>query len=449
MGYIYTDQRKHTRKSGEVITTWYHRAYYKNVSGKEVYKPFRCRKDDPKKCNGEFGSKNYCQAYREAEKELNYRGRQKTIDIGNLDALTNADKIQLLEALAIAKQRGTKLTSLVRSLEEAKGDLGQPIKLIHARGIYLTKLEADCEASGSEAHYRKSKSVITQFVSHFRNIEMHQLSVEKIRKWAEEKEEWQNDTKNRAFKTLSSWWNFFNNKGYEVGKFNPFKPADSNRGITGLDYFLVRDQRIDYLKLDEVRKVLKDGLECAYTAAIVVLVMLCGVRTEEACKLTWSDIDLGEDSDEPDIYIPPEKAKKYRPTKEGIVRTAERTISLSPIQVAWLKAAKAAGGLLPVCLGTYNDYKSGKRTWTERTKKTGRGSAGGRPRTRKILAVLPLTVGRMNVLRHTYCSYHLAHFQSVGKTAHTAGNSETMIKQRYANKGLKKGVAKKFWELMP
>ena len=37
--------------------------------------------------------------------------------------------------------------------------------------------------------------------------------------WAEEKEEWQNDTKNRAFKVLSSWWNFFNNKGYEVGKF--------------------------------------------------------------------------------------------------------------------------------------------------------------------------------------------------------------------------------------
>lgn len=81
-------------------------------------------------------------------------------------------------------------------------------------------------------------------------------------------------------------------------------------------------------------------------------------------------------------------------------------------------------------------------------KKTCRGSAGGRPRTRKILAELPLTVGRKNVLRHTYLSYHLAHFQSVGKTAHTAGNSEPIIKQRYADKGLKKGIAKKFWELI-
>ena len=50
---------------------WYHRAYYKNDSGKEVYKSFRCRKANPKKCNGEYGTDNYCQAYREAEKDLN------------------------------------------------------------------------------------------------------------------------------------------------------------------------------------------------------------------------------------------------------------------------------------------------------------------------------------------------------------------------------------------
>lgn len=431
---------------------WYHRAYYKNDSGKEVYKPFRCHKDDPKKCHGNYKLKDghYCQLYREAEKELNFREGEKTIDIANLTDLPDADKVQLLEALAIAKQRGTKLTSLVRSVEEAKGDLGQPIKLKEAMGVYIAKLKADSLASGSEANWLKSRNVITQFVNHFKNIGLHQLKVEKIREWAEGKEGWNYETKNRAFKTLVSWWNFFNNKGYEVGNNNPFSPADSSRGIPGLDYFTVVDDGIDYLNLDEVRKVLKDGLECAYTAVIVVLVMLCGVRTEEACKLEWSDIDLGDDSDDPDIYVPPNKAKKHRRAKDGKQTTAERRIRLSPMQVAWLKKAKAAGGLLPVCNGTYNDYKGGKHQWTERIKKTGRGSAGGRLRTREqIDAVLPSTVGRMNVLRHTYCSYHYAHFEDVGKTAATAGNSEAIIKKRYANKALKKGVAKKFWELLP
>jgi integrase len=445
--FIKAARKTNIKKDGTRVEYWYHRVQ----QDQEVIARFRCRKANPKKCHGNYRSKDghYCQAYRDAEDELNHREGKTAIDIGSLDALSDADRLALLEIRAIAKQRGTPLTSLVWSVKEAKGDLGHPIKLIEAMGIYLAKLEADSKDSGSEANYKKSKSVITQFVNHFKNIELHQLSVEKIRKWAEEKKEWKNDTKNRAFKTLVSWWNFFNNKGYNVGNYNPFKPADPSRGIPGLDYFKVLDERIDYLKLEEVGTVLKDGLECVYTAVIVVLVMLCGVRTEEACKLEWSDIDLGDDSDEPDIYIPHSKAKKYRATKDGIVRTAERTISLSPMQVAWLKKAKAAGGLLPVCNGTYNDYKGGKHQWTERTKKTGRGSAGGRPRTRKIDAVLPLTIGRMNVLRHTYCSYHYAHFESVGKTAATAGNSEQMIKQRYANKGLKKGVARKFWELMP
>ena len=60
---------------------------------------------------------------------MNFKEGKTAIDIGNLDALQDADKVQLLEALAIAKQRGTKLTSLVRSVEEAKGDVGQSIKL--------------------------------------------------------------------------------------------------------------------------------------------------------------------------------------------------------------------------------------------------------------------------------------------------------------------------------
>jgi hypothetical protein len=87
----------------------------------KVVARFRCRKANPKKCNGEYGTDNYCQAYREAEEELNHREGKTAIDIGSLHAMSDAERLALLEVVAIAKQRGTPVTSLVWSIKEAKG----------------------------------------------------------------------------------------------------------------------------------------------------------------------------------------------------------------------------------------------------------------------------------------------------------------------------------------
>jgi len=172
-----------------------------------------------------------------------------------------------------------------------------------------------------------------------------------------------------------------------------------------------------------------------------VLVLFCGVRTQEACRLTMEDIDL--DDEDPQIDIPPEKAKKFRNGK-----TAARYITLTAFQVGWLRAAFEAGGVLPVDPNTYQKHKGGNREYEDKTWTV---SETGQTKTktiRDVPATIPLLKNRPNVLRHTYCSYHLCAFEDIGKTSHYAGNSPTVIKSNYFER-VKPKVAKRFWNIQP
>ena len=446
MGYIRTTSGN--ARNGK--KNWYHRAYYKDEFGNETYTAFRCRKSDPKKCNGKYGSEHYCQAYRDAEKELRDREVNDSTATHKYDALPEEKKIQLLELLKVSEETGVGLGKLMVEAE-AKSENREKIKLNEARKIYFKKLAQDTAATGSNANEKKSKSIVNPFVDHFGNKrEMHTLTIPEIREWAESKTQWSNQYKNRAFKNLVTFWNYFKNQNYLLPDKNPFSPADPKMQKPGLQYFKVVTKGKDFLSLSDARNVLKNALSCTYTAAVTILVMLCGLRVEEACKLTWDDIDLGEDSDEPDIYISPNVAKKHRAKSDGRVDTAERTIPLSPMQVEWLRAAKEAGAFLPVHIDTFYTYKTGKHP--SRTAK-GVGAnvtrCGNTAFRGGVKAVMPETKNRQNVLRHTYVTYHLAYFEDIGQVSKHAGNKPDMIREHYANQNCKKSVAKKYWELLP
>jgi hypothetical protein len=53
-----------------------------------------------------------------------------------------------------------------------------------------------------------------------------------------------------------------------------------------------------------------------------------------------------------------------------------------------------------------------------------------------------------DVLRHSFCSYHVAKFRSLGSTALEAGNSERVIKKHYLNL-VTETEAASFWEVQP
>ena len=208
MGYIRTTSVN--ARNGK--KNWYHRAYYKDEFGNETYTAFRCRKSDPKKCNGKYGSEHYCQAYRDAEKELRDREVNDSTATHKYDALPEEKKIQLLELLKVSEETGVGLGKLMVEAE-AKSENREKIKLNEARKIYFKKLAQDTAATGSNANEKKSKSIVTPFVDHFGNKrEMHTLTIPEIREWAESKTQWSNQYKNRAFKNLVTFWNYFKNQ---------------------------------------------------------------------------------------------------------------------------------------------------------------------------------------------------------------------------------------------
>jgi site-specific recombinase XerD len=53
-----------------------------------------------------------------------------------------------------------------------------------------------------------------------------------------------------------------------------------------------------------------------------------------------------------------------------------------------------------------------------------------------------------NVTRHSFCSYHLAHFQNAGKTAMQAGHSEDMLYRHYRELVAPQAAAE-FWAIRP
>ena len=53
-----------------------------------------------------------------------------------------------------------------------------------------------------------------------------------------------------------------------------------------------------------------------------------------------------------------------------------------------------------------------------------------------------------NAPRHSFCSYHLAHFQNAGKTALEAGHTEAMLFRNYRAL-VTPDLAKRYWEIFP
>lgn len=128
----------------------------------------------------------------------------------------------------------------------------------------------------------------------------------------------------------------------------------------------------------------------------------CGVRSAECHRMT--DANLLEDRGV--VEVPAEKAKTRR----------RRLVSIQPALSAWL----ALGGTLrPLS-----------------------------PDTVRRVIRLSGVPWPPNVTRHSFVSYHLAAFNSAGKTALEAGHSEAMLFAHYRAL-VTPSAAQRFWEIRP
>ena len=183
-------------------------------------------------------------------------------------------------------------------------------------------------------------------------------------------------------------------QGYSVGRHDPFKKIEPR---------LIDQADVSILSVEQAADYLAKAVEVPECGPVTVLVMLCGLRVSEALQTRQQDIDLDDG-----IVTVRGQASKLR---------ARRICTLQPSAIHWLRLALKNGGLLPLSQSAY-----GKARWAS-------------------LPAIPA-----NSLRHSFCSYHLAHFKNIGLTAEEAGNSPEVIAKHYKELVRPKAAAR-FWQL--
>ena len=157
-----------------------------------------------------------------------------------------------------------------------------------------------------------------------------------------------------------------------------------------------------FLTVDEVRETLERTRKiCPDLLPYVAISIFGGVRNGELQRLMWDDVKLTQGV----IDVPAIKAKTR----------SRRLVTIQPNLKAWMEL----GGKLPPGNALQRQWKLVKPARYE-----------------------------VDGMRRTFCSYHLAMFESAGKTAMEAGHRESVLYKHY--RGLvTKEDAVKFWNIFP
>jgi integrase len=156
----------------------------------------------------------------------------------------------------------------------------------------------------------------------------------------------------------------------------------------------------------------------------LTLSFFCGIRTATLEKLDWSDIKY----DEKRVIVPPYRGKKQERYR----------VTLSENALAWLKPhVKPSGSILVPATATNRFSKvkglpsptATRRRITQAAEKAG--------------IVLPDNAGR-----NTFISMHVAHYESMDKTALEANTSVAIIKKDYLDIVTREDAAK-YWAIRP
>lgn len=181
-----------------------------------------------------------------------------------------------------------------------------------------------------------------------------------------------------------------------------------------IETILIDDKPPGILTIDQCQTLLKRCLKMdrGYVPYLAIQ-MFAGLRPEEARRVVWANI-----------------GEKYIEVTSAISKTRKRRlVEIQPNLRAWLDL----GGDLPVknywrrSRVVRSDYKlglKGKKHWK---------------------LIFPMA---KDCVRHSFCSYHLAQFQSASKTAFEAGHSEHILFKHYREL-VRPEEAAKFWQITP
>lgn len=307
-----------------------------------------------------------------------------------LEGMTQKERSRLLQAYERAQAGEYDLHEACQFFEDAN-NRGDKVKFTDSVSEFLVAKEAKGLKPRSVETYR---AILNRAGDYFWEEDFHEIALTDVEAWVEGLG-YAAKGYNHFMSTLNTLRNWAAKKGYYVGDRNPF-------------FFEKRIEdapEVGILTVEAARDYLGASMRVPEVAAISVLVLLCGMRTSEALASTWDHVHLDEDP--VIVEVSAQSAKKRQ----------RRMIELQPNAAAWLRLAKERGGRLAMVDEMYYRAK------------------------REALPEIPA-----NGLRHSFCSYHLAHFKNIALTAHFAGNSPAMIEKHYKEL-VRPRVAAKFWEI--
>lgn len=184
----------------------------------------------------------------------------------------------------------------------------------------------------------------------------------------------------------------------------------------GVDKPVIGASSVPYLRVPEVKKLMQACTEIDPKMVPYFAINLWGAtRPSEVSGylggkkgITWDAIDLSEG----DIDIPDECSK-----------TVGRMVPMSPNLIAWLKAYRD-GDLYPI--SKFED------------------------RFRDVVAAANIE-WKQDIMRHSYCSYHVAKHRDLGTLAYNIGHVGTLavLRKHYENRRVKPKMAEDYWNVLP
>ena len=299
------------------------------------------------------------------------------------------DKVRLFQAWQRAAEGNYDLLTACMEYEK-ETEPEKPIQFAEAQKLFMAAKTAKGLRPESLKSYR---STYNQFGAKFDNDNLDGITAEQVANWLDG-QHYSGVRFNRALADLTTLRNWAESKGYSVGRHDPF---------AGNERRLLDQADVSILTVEQAADYLAEAVEVPECGPVTVLVMLCGLRVSEALQTRPQDIDLDDG-----IVTVRGQASKLR---------ARRICTLQPSAIHWLRLALEKGGLLPLSQSVYDKAR------------------------RASLKAIPA-----NSLRHSFCSYHLAHFNNIGQTAEEAGNSPEMIAKHYKELVRPKAAAK-FWQM--
>lgn len=243
---------------------------------------------------------------------------------------------------------------------------------------------------------------LNSFAADFGESRLSDITLDELKEWVND-EQWGMRTRINYLTKLSQLYGFALRR--------PIKWVDAN--LTELiDRPAVEETKPEIFSVQQAKALLDNADKFGFLPYIS-LGLFAGLRSAEMMRLDSKDISLENRI----IKIGADVAKKR----------AQRNVDVSDALFAWLKP-------LADTLKKGGPIVDKSKFWKHKE---------------LLLEAAGIEKWPENGLRHSFASYHLAHFNNSDSTAYQMGHRSTELVHRYYKALVLKGEAEKYWNLRP